>query len=305
MDPLSEVFALLDVRMADFARFDAGSPWAIDFTGYRSVKVGAVLHGSCWIWAEGVAEPVHLSEGDCYLLGNGRAYWMASGPDVPKVPSAEVFADFDGVALRVGSGADVTIVSCRFTFDAANAAVLLDVLPPLIHVPADSESADAVRAAMRLLRFEAESPTFGSDLVNERVAHIVFVQALRAHVAAQRAQGGAWLTALADRRIGAALTLMHQRPAHRWTVGELATEIGMSRSSFAARFTELVGTPPLDYLLGWRMRTAGRELRFTDRTVAAVASEWGYDSESAFSNAFKRVMGSSPGRYRKESVAVG
>jgi AraC-like DNA-binding protein len=305
MDPLSEVFALLDVRMADFSRLDADVPWGIDFSGYRNVKVGAVLHGSCWIRAEGTVAPVHLAEGDCYLLGNGHPYWLASGPDVPRVPSARAFADHDGGALRLGSGHDVTIVGCRFSFDAANAAVLLDVLPPLVHVPGGTEPAEAVLAALQLLRVEARSPTFGSDLVNERVAHIVFVQALRAHVAARQAPTGAWLTALADRRIGAALTLMHERPARRWTVARLAAEVGMSRSSFAARFTELVGTPPLDYLLGWRMRTAGRELRLTDRTVAAVASEWGYDSESAFSNAFKRVMGSPPGRYRTATADAG
>lgn len=278
---------------------EADAPWAIAFEGYRHVKLGAVLRGECVVWLDGVPGVHRLGPGDCYLLGNGRPYRLASAPDVPLTPSSAVFAGFvPGTTVRVGEGRDTTVVGCGFEFDAANAAVLTDVLPPLVHVPADSPHAGAIRAALQMLGPETAAPGLASSVVTERLAHILLIQVLRAHIAAQGAQGGAWLTALADPQIGSALTVIHEDPAHDWTVADLAAKAGMSRSGFAARFTELVGRPPLEYIAGWRMRAAARDLRHSDKKIASIAAAAGYTSESAFSHAFKRAMGSSPGRYR-------
>jgi AraC-like DNA-binding protein len=298
-DPLTDVLGLLDLRSAHFARLAAQEPWAVGFSGYRHIKFGAVLHGSCRIVVAGVPEPVTLTAGDCYLIGSGRAYELAGGPPMPAVPSTEVFANYtEGSTVRIGSAPDAVVVGCGFDLDETNAAVLLDVLPPLIHAGAGSATATAVRAALELLRAETDEPALGTPFVTERLAHVLLVHLLRAHVAEHGAEGGAWLTALADRHIGAALALMHDMPAHPWTVAELAAKSGMSRSRFAARFTRTVGVPPLEYLAGWRIRSAARELRTGDRTVASIAAHWGYRSESSFSHAFKRAMGASPGRYR-------
>ncbi|MDX2645225.1 AraC family transcriptional regulator [Streptomyces sp. PA03-1a] len=300
-DPLTDVLGLLDLRSAHFARLEAQEPWAVGFPGYRHIKFGAVLLGSCRIavTGSGAPEPVTLKEGDCYLIGGGRGYELAGGPEVPAVPSDEVFAGFrPGNTVRIGTAPDAVLVGCGFDLDEANAAVLLDVLPPLIHVGAGSTAAEGIRAALELLRVETGEPALGTPFVTERLAHVLLVHLLRAHVAEHGPEGGAWLTALADRHVGAALGLMHDRPAHPWTVAELAGKSGMSRSRFADRFTRTVGVPPLEYLAGWRIRSAARELRTGDRTVASIAARWGYGSESSFSHAFKRVMGSSPGRYR-------
>jgi len=307
VDPLSEVLALLDVRNALLARLEAGGTWAIDFPRYRHVKFGAVLRGTCYLeppWPTSGHPPtepapaLRLTAGDCYLLGDGKPYRMAGEPGCAGTPAREVFTDVaEDHLVRMGSDPDTVVVGGRFVFDQAHAHVLLDVLPPIIHVAAGTAPADAMRGHLRSLEHETSTAEFGSTLVTERIAHIMLVQTLRAHVGQGRA-GGAWLTALHDSRIGAALAAMHRRPLHPWTVAELAADVGMSRSAFAARFTELVGTSPLNYLLGWRMRIAGRELRTHRRSIADVAQEWGYGSESAFSNAFKRVMGRSPGRYR-------
>ena len=306
MDPLADVFGLLDVRSAKCARLEADAPWAVAFDGYRHVKLGAVLRGECVIWLDGVPGVHRLGPGDCYLLGNGRPYRLASAPDVRATPGAEVFAGFvPGTTVRVGEGRDATVVGCGFEFDAANAAVLTDVLPPLVHVPADSPHAGAIRAALQMLGPETAAPGLASSVVTERLAHILLIQVLRAHIAAQGPRGGAWLTALADPQIGSALTLIHENPARDWTVADLAAKAGMSRSSFAARFTDLVGTPPLEYVARWRMRAAARDLRHSDKKIAAIASAAGYNSESAFSHAFKRTMGSSPGRYRAARRADG
>jgi AraC-like DNA-binding protein len=298
MDPLTDVFGLLDVRATQFARLEAETPWGIAFDGYRHVKLGAVLHGGCEVGVQG-ADPVRIAEGDCYLLGNGRPYWLRSGPGAPVVRSAEVFKGFvPGDTVRMGGAPDAVVVGCGFHFDRANAGVLLDVLPPLVHVPAGSTEAAAIRTTLDLLAMETSTSAPGGLLVKERLAHVVLVQVMRAHIAARGETGGAWLTALADPQIGAALALIHESPVKPWTVAELATGVGMSRSHFAARFTSEVGAPPLEYVARWRIRAAARELRNGTRTIAAIASAWGYSSESAFSHAFKRIMGASPGRYR-------
>jgi len=305
VDPLADVFGLLDVRSVECARLEADAPWAVAFGGYRHVKLGAVLRGECVISVDGVPGELRLGPGDCYLLGNGRPYRLASGSGVRATPSAEVFAGFvPGTVVRVGEGRDATVVGSGFEFDAANAAVLTDVLPALVHVPADSAHAGAIRAALQMLGPETAAPGLASSVITERLAHILLIQVLRAHIAAEGAHGGAWLTALADPQIGSALTLIHQNPAHDWTVAQLAAKAGMSRSSFAARFSELVGVPPLEYVARWRMRAAARDLRYSDKKIATIAAAAGYASESAFSHAFKRALGSSPGRYRAERRAA-
>ncbi|MBY8881080.1 AraC family transcriptional regulator [Actinacidiphila acidipaludis] len=296
---MTDVFGLLDVRAAQFARLEAQAPWGIQFHGYRHIKLGAVLRGSCEVWAEGLDEPVLIEQGDCYLLGNGRPYWLRSGPDVPLTSSAEVFRNFvPGGTVRWGAAPDTVVVGCGFHFDEANAAVLLDVLPELVHVPAASRPAEPIRSSLRQLAAETASSGLGSQLITERLAHIVLVQVLRAHIAAKGNAGGAWLTALADPQIGQALELIHESPAMHWTVAELAAKVGLSRSGFFARFSNLVGMPPLEYVARWRIRSAARDLRGGTRKISSIASEWGYSSESAFSHAFKRIMGTSPGRYR-------
>lgn len=299
MDPLTDVFNLLDVRAAQFARLEAERPWGIRFNGYRHVKLGAVLRGSCEVSSEGLAQPVRLSEGDCYLLGNGRPYWLRSGAGALLVASEQVFKDFtEGDTLRCGSTPENVVLGCSFHFEETNASVLLDVLPAVVHIPASCPHAEPIRSYLHLLETEAVSPGLGSQVVIERLGHIMLVQVLRAHIAAEAQSGGAWLTALADPQIGAALALVHESPAHRWTVTELASKVGLSRSSFFARFTRLVGMPPLEYLARWRIRAAAKELRRGTRTVSSIAGDWGYGSESAFGHAFKRIMGTSPGQYR-------
>ncbi|MET8161412.1 AraC family transcriptional regulator [Sphaerisporangium sp. NPDC005289] len=299
MDPLSTVLSLLNVESALPLRFEAGGSWAMTFDGYPHVKCGAVLAGSCWI-AVGDLAPVLVEAGDCYLINGGAPYRMFSDPLVEPVHASVVFRETVDAVLRWG-GDEVVIVGGPITLDMANARLLLDVLPPFVHAPAESDQAEVLQAALRLLARENAAPGLGSEFMTDRVAQIIFIQILRAHARAASGEGrapGGWLSALMDPQIGTALRLMHQDNGRRWTVAELAAEVGMSRSSFAERFRSAVGSAPLDYLLRWRMHSAGQDLRATGRTISAVAAAWGYGSESAFSNAFKRVMGVSPRAYR-------
>ncbi|MGP4015049.1 AraC family transcriptional regulator [Saccharopolyspora sp. 5N708] len=159
-----------------------------------------------------------------------------------------------------------------------------------------SRAGGSVLAILQLLADETASDTPGSATMRDQLTLNLFVQILRTLLASDDQLG--WLGALNDENIGAAPVSIHQKPEYRWTVAELASAAGMSRSTFALRFKTLVGVPPLDYLARWRMQSAIRAVRSTDRTIASIAGEFGYASEAAFSNAFKRITAHPPTHYR-------
>jgi AraC-like DNA-binding protein len=279
-------------------RLEAGGAWALSFPGVEHVKFGAVHRGECWLSVETAGDASHLRVGDCFVLAGGAGYSVASAPGLDPVDGAPTFdAAVDGVG-RIGGADEVVMTAGHFRFDDRSARLLLDVLPPLLVIGADEERGTPLRAALDLLAHESASSRLGASIVTERLGQIVFVEALRAAVEAGDREVGGWLAALADDRIGAALRLIHQDAGRRWTVPELAAAVHMSRSAFAQRFRALVGAPPLDHLLRVRMHAAGRDLRRGDVTVSAVGAAWGYTSDSAFSNAFKRVMGAAPSAWR-------
>jgi AraC-like DNA-binding protein len=299
-DPLLDVLDLLRLERAKPAQLRAGGDWAVAFAPYAHAKFAAVLEGTCWLAGEALGEPLQLRAGDAYVLANGRPYRLGSAPTGPAERGSAVFARAqDGVA-HAGFGTDVSVLGGSLVFASRHARLLLDALPPLIVLRQDDSAAATVRAAVELLAVETRRPGFGSALVVDRLADILLVQALRAVTARGGAHGGTgWLSALADPQVGEALRLLHGDMARRWTVAELGAAVGLSRSAFAERFRRLVGQPPLDYQLQWRMAAAAQALESEERTVSSVATEWGYASDSAFSTAFKRVMGSAPSLYRR------
>jgi AraC-like DNA-binding protein len=302
MDRLSEVLSLLDVRAAAPSRFEAGGRWSLRFKGYQHLKVGAVLAGRCWLIPQD-AEPVLLRAGDCYLLDCGRPYVSASDLETEPTDGHVVFADSPPGVVRynVTDGEEPTVLAGgAVTFDDTTAALLLDHLPPAVRIRSDSRRAKALPPILELLGEETASDGPGSATMREQLTRILFVQALRTLLrSGDPGELPGWLRALTDESIGTALALIHREPARRWTVAELAFAAGMSRSTFALRFKTLVGLPPLDYLARWRIRSAARMLRTSDRTVGSVATAFGYSSESAFSNAFKRMTGHPPARHRR------
>jgi AraC-like DNA-binding protein len=325
MDPLSQVLELLDLRAASPSRLEAGGRWALSFPGHQHLKIGAVLAGQCWLIPDQAA-PQHLAAGDCYLLVSSHPYTAASddpassaGPLSP-IPAGAVLPSPWPTPAYYQTTADdpgrTILISGSLSFDDTAAALLLDRLPPVSRIAAGSPQASVVAPALQLLAAETAGTAGtagtapGSDLMRKQLTCILFIQVLRALLETRETPGETpgeasgpaapgWLAALRDPQIGAALTLIHQEPARRWTVAELAAAAGLSRSSFALRFRTLVGLPPLDYLVRWRIQLAARALRSTDRTVAAIGAGLGYSSESAFSNAFKRVRGQPPSRYRR------
>lgn len=199
--------------------------------------------------------------------------------------------------MTVGGGGDFFVVGSRFTLSGQAANFLLGLLPPIIHIHRKSDQA-AMRWSVERMRQELREGQPGGDLVAQHLAHMMLIQALRVHLAQG---GGGWLYALADHKMSAAIGAMHREPAHRWSVQALAESAGMSRSAFALKFKDAVGVPPLDYLTRWRMLLAGDRLEHSGDPVSVIAFSLGYESESAFSTAFKRVMGCSPRRYARLS----
>ena len=191
------------------------------------------------------------------------------------------------------------IVGGHFVLDGRHADILLGMLPPIVHIRKESDKA-ALRWSLDRMMEELREPQPGGFLVAQHLAHMMLVQALRLHLAEGIEGGVGWLFALADKQMSAAMTAMHEDPAHRWTLQGLAERAGMSRTTFALKFKETVGASPMDYLTRWRMLLAGDRLTSSADPVSVIALSLGYESESAFSTAFKRVMGCSPRQYGRD-----
>jgi len=313
MDVLSDLLHRAHARNALVRQLIQRPPWALAFTGVPPLTVVAALGGDASVRLDdaGVA-PVRLAPGDIALIGGAHAHTIAD--DVSTPPQAVIHGGrkhvLDGGEGAAGAqrslgprtygdglpGATVMLRgACELRGEAG--ARLLGMLPPLAVVPAGPRT----RAALDLLATEVTRDEPGQDAVLHRLLDLVLVLALRAWCAAPEAAVPSWHRALADPAVGAALRLLHERPAHRWTVAELAAGVGMSRAAFAARFRSTVGEPPLTYLTGWRMTLGADLLSDTDATVAAVAREIGYADAFAFSVAFKRAHGVSPSAWRRRA----
>jgi AraC-like DNA-binding protein len=303
MDPLSDVLFLLKPRSYMSGGLDVGAPLAIQFPRHDGIKCYTVVSGQCWLTVDGVSEPVHLRGGDCFLLPGGRPFRLASDLALTPIDAMTLFAaKRNGTVRTINGGGDCFIVGGHFTLAANHARMLLSMLPPIVHIREEVAKA-ALRWSVERMMEELREPQPGSNMVAQHLAQMMLVQALRVHLAEGPGAGVGWLFALADRQMAAAIGAIHDEPARRWTVEALADLAGMSRSSFALRFKEKVGAAPMDYLTRWRMLLAGDRLQNSGEPVSAIARMLGYESESAFSTAFKRVMGCSPRQYGRSATS--
>jgi AraC-like DNA-binding protein len=300
MDPLSDVLSLLKPRSYMSGGFDMGGEWSIQFPQHDGIKCYALVSGRCWLSLEGVPDPVRLEPGDYFLLPGGRPFRLASDLTLPPVDFKTFFpTPLNGSIRSYNGGGDCFGVGGHFTLTGKHAGILMGALPPIVHIRKDEDKA-ALRWSMERMMQELREPQPGGFLVAQHLAQMMLVQALRAYLAEGLRGGVGWLFALADRQMGAAITAMHADPAHGWTLQALAERAGMSRSTFALKFKATVGASPMDYLTRWRMLLAGDRLTNSGDPVSVIARSLGYESESAFSTAFKRVMGCSPRQYSRE-----
>lgn len=298
-DPLADVLALLRPESVLAAELRAHGRWSLAFDPDPAVKFGVVVEGECLIAIRGRA-PKRLSAGDIFLLGGPPPFVVASDMETPS-RSAKAFLSSAGARVaRLGSQRakpSVHLLGGHFLLDPTNAHLLVDALPPFVRIPAGE--ATSLRGLIPLLVDEVRSAQLGRVRALDQLAQLVLTYALRwlDSEGKSRARAG-WLRALADPRIGAALRHIHSHVEDGTSLTELARVAGMSRTAFAARFKELVGLPPVAYAIQWRMSLAKDALRTTDRAIGGLAFELGYESESAFSMAFRREVGCSPRAYR-------
>ncbi|WP_256976174.1 AraC family transcriptional regulator [Streptomyces sp. CS113] len=263
------------------------------------MKFNAVRRGSCLLEVEGAVESFALSAGDCYLLTRPNGFVLRSAPGVPPADAETVFAQADDGIARAGGGDEVFLLGGSFSFGSRARELLLDGLPPVIHVAAGTPQARTVEWALDEIDRELRHRAAGSTLVAENLAVVMLVHVLRVHLARTPLAAPGWLAGLADPVVAAALAAVHGDPARAWTVAELARAGSVSRSTLAARFKQAVGQGPSEYLTSWRIELAARRLLDDGETLSSVARAVGYGSESALSTAFKRVTGLSPRDYRR------
>jgi AraC-like DNA-binding protein len=302
MDPLSEVLSLLKPRSTLSAGFDAGGQWSIRFPDqHKCIKCYAVVSGACWLGVDGVPDPVRLKAGDCFVLPSGRPFRLASDMSLEPVAASTIFPpERPGGVATLNGGGDFFCVGSRFAVSGSHANILMGMLPPIVHIRNESDQA-ALRWAVEHMRHELREQQPGSILIAQHLAHMMLIQALRMHLAEMpNGSGTGWLAALSDRHLGLSINAMHSEPARRWTLQELADRACMSRSAFAQKFKDAVGLAPMEYLVRWRMLLAADRLERSSEPVSSIALSLGYESESAFSTAFKREMGDSPRRYGRE-----
>jgi AraC-like DNA-binding protein len=300
MDPLSDFLALLRPRGAVSFRFDAGGDWSIRFGGQqRHIKSYVVLAGECWLAIDGREKIERLEQGDCFVLPTGCPFRLASDLGLPSVSTSALFpAAGPGGVVTLADGDGFSMLVSRFAISGKHADRLLHMLPPVVRLNKDTDQA-ALRWSVERMMQELRESQPGSDLVTQDLAHMTLVLALRAHLAGGIDQDTGWFFALADKQLNRAIAAMHAEPSRRWTVHELGTQSGMSRSVFALRFKAAVGETPMQYLTRWRILLACDRLQHSDDSVAIIAEAVGYESESAFSTTFKRAMGCSPRQYSK------
>ncbi|MEO6677266.1 MAG: AraC family transcriptional regulator [Pseudomonas sp.] len=297
-DAFSEFLSLMSARSVMSGGLKAGGKWAISLPASDRIKFWGVARGNCWLVMEGEGEAVRVEEGDVFLLCVPRSHVLASDLETEPVDLAQVLEGRTGVIAHHGQGDEFFMIGGKVELDVESAQLLLDALPPLIHIRGSSSHAPRLHWLLNQLVQEREEDLPGASVATAQLAHLMFIQILRAWLATAEPLTAGWLHAVSDKRLAPALRLMHGEPGRAWQLDTLAKAAAMSRATFAAYFKTVAGIAPMAYLTQWRMRLAVRALRQDQTPVGVLAQSLGYASESAFSHAFKRVTGHSPKRFR-------
>lgn len=322
MDVLSDVLRAVRLTGAIFFDVERQAPWVAETPAgaliagnvmpdaEHVISFHAIVSGGGWAeLLDGSIPPLRVQAGDIIVVPMGDAHAMGSMPGMRAAPNIDMYyrpmdrplpfligpdGDGDGERTRFVCG----YLGC----DARPFNPVLQGLPRLLH----SRAADGAGWMTQLIRLAVEETAMrraGGETLLSKVAELMFVDVVRRHIDALPPDAGSWLSGLRDRQIGAALALMHGRPAEHWTLERLAREVGLSRSAFADRFAHFVDDSPLQYLTRWRIQLASRRLEHQGVGVAQVAAEVGYESEAAFNRAFKKCVGTPPGAWRRSRQA--
>ncbi|MFL5629696.1 MAG: AraC family transcriptional regulator [Gemmatimonadaceae bacterium] len=310
MDPLSDVLRAVRLNAAYFYLVEAGAPWSVYAAAARElvprvlpdaehlISYHILLTGGCWGGLDG--EQVHMEPGDVIVFPHGDAHIMSSadghrdgsgkdGTSAKRYP--------DTVLLGPDAVRNTTFVCGFLGCDLRPYNPLLSSLPKRIHV--SGIAGGWLSQFPRQVVAESRDGRLGSETMLTRMAELMFVEVVRRYVERLPPQQTGWLAGLVDPLVGRAIQKMHERPGHAWTLAELSTEVAASRTVLVNRFSRLVGVPPMLYLTRWRLQLAAEHLTRGSAKVAAIGAQVGYESEAAFSRAFKRETGVSPATWRR------
>lgn len=293
MDPLSDVLAMLRPSDYAFRGLEAGGRWSIHYPADGTLKCFAITYGSCWLYGEGPIGKRRLAHGDVLIVPGAAPFRLCSDLDYPAVEVDVALTRVSpGNVARLGTGIDCAGLGGYFGFGNTHGSFLLTMLPEVLHVT--SVVGESLRLSIARLMDELRSPRPGGQLMASHFAQALLIEALRYHLDKSPPGRASWLYALKDDKLSAALAAIHAAPGHPWTVALLADKASMSRAAFAARFAVTVGESPMAYVTRWRMLLACDRLADKAATISRVAASLGYESDSAFGAAFKRIMGFSP-----------
>jgi len=315
LDALSDVLRIVRLTGAVFLDAEFTEPWCIGEPAGVEVCVAhmpdaqhvviyhLVTEGRCEASVPG-GPTVTAQGGDLIIIPGGEAHSLGSNLSLPAMPGQKLVVENgpDEVPrFRHGGGGEVTRMVCGYlACDSSLFNTVLAALPRIMLVNMrEGPGAQWLTSSIRFSITESAGQRAGAGTVLAKLSELMFVEAIRRHIESLPPEQTGWLAGLRDRFVGKTLALIHSKPAHPWTVEELAGSVGLSRSALADRFTGLVGQPPMQYLTRWRLQLAANLLRAGNRNVAAVAADVGYDSEAAFNRAFKRELGTTPAAWRR------
>jgi len=318
MDALSDLLHMVRLTGALFLEARFTSPWCAEVhPSYGSSEALAqfnpviffhiLTEGRCKVRLAGGREAIELARGDLILMPRGDTHLLGSDLQLAPVDSDSLMRPAlpGGMAtIDYGGGGDEARFLCGFmSCDKVLCRRLLDALPRMLRVPlGDGASAAWLMSLARRGAQENTAPGPGAGTMLAKLAELLFVEAMRRYIASLPEQQTGWLAGLRDRYVGRALGLMHEQPTHDWTADSLGDRVGLSASALRQRFTDLIGQPPMQYLTSWRLTRAAAMLRSSERTVAQVSEEFGYESESAFNRAFKREFEMPPAAWRRQQA---
>jgi AraC-like DNA-binding protein len=309
-DPLGETLHLLKLTGILYSRAELTAPWGAEMPPFEGCMMfHIVTAGHCWLVIKG-EEPRLLQQGSLALVPHGYGHRILSAPDVEAlllfdIPVEQVSDRYE--IMRFGGGGERTQLTCGVVrFDHLVGQQLVALLPRVLQIDSWAEAEDSwLQSTLRFIAHEAKALRAGGETVMTHLADILIIQAIRSWIDSAPVEERGWLAALRDPQIGKALMALHREPGKDWTLASLAKVVGMSRSGFSARFTDLVGEAAMRYLTRRRMQLARAQLKETTAPLAALAKRCGYQSEAAFSRAFKREFGVPPGRVRKATATDG
>jgi AraC-like DNA-binding protein len=302
-DPLGEALHYLRMNGVYYCRSELTAPWGFSLPPMPGYLWFHVVASGGFSLDAGAEEPTFVGQGDLSLVPRGEGQVLRSEPGIaaPDILELEVERISDRYdVLRHGEGGVPTTLICgAVRFDHPAGMNLVQVLPRILHIPAADSRMDRIQGTLALMAAEARELRPGGEAVITRLADILVIQAIRSWIETDPGARAGWLGALQDPQIGRAISLVHRDPSRHWTLASLAAEVAMSRSAFAARFSELVGEPAMQYVTRWRMQLAQTALQADGATAAELANRLGYRSEAAFARAFKRVVGAPPGAVKR------